>query len=62
MNLMKFFNLKFLKENIKKSNGVLLFLVFIIPVFNIITIFNVYKIIREVIILLLIIQNIKKLV
>lgn len=39
MNLMKFFNLKFLKENIKKSNGVLLFLVFIIPVFNIITIF-----------------------
>lgn len=39
MNLTNFFNLKFLKENIKKSNGVLLFLLFIIPVFNIVFIF-----------------------
>ena len=39
MNLTKFFNLKFLKENIKKSNGVVLFLLFIIPIFNIMIIF-----------------------
>ena len=43
MNLTKFFNLKFLKENIKKSNGVLLFLLFIIPVFNIVFMFAKLK-------------------
>ena len=40
---MKLFNLKFLKENVKKSNGVLLFLIFIIPVFNIVTLFAFLK-------------------
>lgn len=43
MNLTKFFNLKFLEENIKKSNGVLLFLLFIIPVFNIVYCFAKLK-------------------
>lgn len=43
MNLMKYFNLKFLKENIKKSNGILLFLLFIIPVFNIVYCFAKLK-------------------
>ena len=43
MNLTKFFNLKFLEENIKKSNGVLLFLLFIIPVFNIVFMFSKLK-------------------
>ena len=35
MNLMKLINFNFIKENIKKSLGILLFLFFIIPIVNI---------------------------
>lgn len=40
MNLMKLFNFNFIKENIKKSLGILLFLFFIIPIVNILYLFN----------------------
>ena len=35
MNLMKLFNFNYLKENLKKSRGLLLFLLIILPVLNI---------------------------
>ena len=40
MNLMKLINFNFIKENIKKSLGILLFLFFIIPIVNILYLFN----------------------
>lgn len=40
MNLTKLFNFNFIKENIKKSIGILLFLFFIIPIVNILYLFN----------------------
>lgn len=40
MNLTKLFNFNFIKENIKKSIGLLLFLFFIIPIINILYLFN----------------------
>lgn len=40
MNLRKLFNFNFIKENIKKSLGILLFLFFIIPIVNILYLFN----------------------
>ena len=36
MNLKAFFNMNFFKENIKKSKGLLAFLLGIIPIINII--------------------------
>lgn len=40
MNLMKLINFNFIKENIKKSLGILLFLFFIIPIVNILYLLN----------------------
>lgn len=40
MNLRKLINFNFIKENIKKSLGILLFLFFIIPIVNILYLFN----------------------
>lgn len=40
MNLMKLINFNFIKENTKKSLGILLFLFFIIPIVNILYLFN----------------------
>ena len=40
MNLMKLINFNFIKENIKKSLGILLFLFFIIPIVNLLYLFN----------------------
>ncbi len=40
MNLTKLFNFNFIKENIKKSIEILLFLFFIIPIVNILYLFN----------------------
>ena len=40
MNLTKLFNFNFIKENIKKSVGILLFLFFIIPTVNVLYLFN----------------------
>ncbi len=37
MNLMKLFNFNYFKENIKKSKGLVLFLMLIVPLFNIIS-------------------------
>ena len=36
MNLTNLFNLKFLKENIKRSRAVILLLIFLVPVINVI--------------------------
>ena len=43
MNLTKYFNFNYLKENIKKSKGVLLLLILVVPFFTILTLALMYN-------------------